>query len=501
MATPTTPAPPAALGAYTTSGLYTALEPTREDRLRRSFLPLFRQYRRTEWFQNWAETFRCAPQAVFVPRTVEQCQMIVELAKREGKAIRATGARHSPSDLWCTTGWMVRMNSMDKVLEIDTEKKTVTAQAGIILHALNKALHGHGLALRNIGSISDQSLAGVITTATHGTGWAYQCMSGDVLQLTLLLASGEIVTCSRGERQDLFLASLCGLGATGLILSAKVQLEPSFRLRESREKRPFPDVVRDLDSLAGRSEHTRVWWNPQADTAMVMLANRTYEVPSPAKGSFFWGTVMGHWVVEFLLFVSLAIPSITPGIGRLAASLDAASAVVVDDSYNIFNLDCLFKQYTTEWALPYENAAATLTELRAFLQAQEKDPKGLRAHYPIEVRFSAPDDIWLSPSYGRQTVWIGIVMYKPYGYDVPWRKWFDAFEALMLRQGGRPHWAKLHPLTPSELSAMYPKFGAFKKVLEDVDPEGVFRNEYVKRHVFGELGGNEPEAFSRRVAR
>ncbi|KZO97471.1 gulonolactone oxidase Lgo1 [Calocera viscosa TUFC12733] len=473
MATATTPA----LRAWTTLGLYTALEP------------------------NWAETFRCAPAAVFVPEGVGQCLLILELAKREGKTLRATGARHSPSDLWCTRGWMVRMDKIDKVLEIDTEKRTVTAQGGITLHALHKALHAEGLAMRNVGSISDQSLAGIIATATHGTGWDYGCMSADVLELTILLASGEFVTCSRTSRQDLFLASLCGLGAIGLIISAKVQLEPSFRLRESRQKLPFAAVVPELDSLAGRSEHTRVWWNPLSDTAMVMLANRTLDPAKPPKGSFFWGTFVGHWLVEFLLYVSLAVPSITPAIGRLAASLDPPSAVVTDDSYNIFNLDCLFRQYTTEWALPYENAAATLTELRAFLLAQQKDPRGLRAHFPIEVRFAKADDIWLSPGYGRQTCWIGIVMYKPYGYDVPWRKWFDAFEALMLSHGGRPHWAKLHPLTPQQLSAMYPKFGAFRLLLEDVDPTGVFRNEYVKRHVFGETVGNEPEAFSRIVAR
>ncbi|KZO97469.1 L-gulonolactone/D-arabinono-1,4-lactone oxidase [Calocera viscosa TUFC12733] len=432
--------------------------------------PSSRPSARTEWFQSWAETFRCAHAGVFVPESVDQCQLILELAKREGK----TGARHSPSDLWCTRGWMVRMDKMDKV---GTEKRTVTSQGGITLHALHKALHAKGLAMRNVGSISDQSFA-----------------------LTLL-ASGEVATCSRTARQELFLASLCGLGATGPILAAKVQLETSIRLRESRQKLPFAAVVPELDSVAGRSEHTRVWWNPLSDTAMVMLANRTLDPAKPLKGSFFWGTFVGHWLVEFLLYVSLAVPSITPAIGRLAASLDPPSAVVTDDSYNIFNLDCLFRQYTAEGALPSENVTATLTELRAFLLAQQKDPHGLRAHFPIGVRFAKAGDIWLSPGYGRQTCWIGIVMYKPYGYDVPWRKWFDALEALMLSHSGRPHWAKLHPLTPQQLSAMYPKFGAFRLLLEDVDPTGVFRNEYVTRHVFGEAVGNEPEAFSSIVAR
>ncbi|EJT97178.1 gulonolactone oxidase Lgo1 [Dacryopinax primogenitus] len=485
----------------TTEALYAALECIREDTLHRSLLPPFRKYRKTAWFQNWAETFRCTPQAVFAPRDFDQCKSILELAKREGKRLRAMGARHSPSDLWCTNEWMIRMDRIDRLIVWDSPKNSIVAPAGMTLHTLHRKLGINGLAMRNVGSISDQSIAGVISTATHGTGWDFPVISGDVLSLTILLANGEIVTCSKEVQQDLFLASLCGLGATGLILSVELQLERSFKLQESRERLPFEIVLKSLDLFAPASEHTRIWWNPQADTAMLMLASRSSAPLSPAKSSWFWGTVVGHWYLEFLLWLSLAYPDLTGWIGRFASGLDAKKVVVVDQSWKIFNLDCLFRQYTTEWALPASQAQSALSALRALLATEAKKPHGLRPHFPIEIRWSDADEIWLSPSYGRKTCWVGIVQYKPYGIDVPWRGVFDAFESIMLSHGGRPHWAKLHPLTPEQLGEMYPRFADFKRLLERVDPEGIWRNEYVRRHVFGEWEGQGADVYSKRVPR
>lgn len=57
-----------------------------------------------------------------------------------------------------------------------------------------------------------------------------------------------------------------------------------------------------------------------------------------------------------------------------------------------------------------------------------------------------------------------------------------------MRHGGRPHWAKAHGLRPDYLRTLYPCFGDFVKVLEEVDPAGMFRNPYVRRHIFGEEG-------------
>ena len=170
----------------------------------------------------------------------------------------------------------------------------------------------------------------------------------------------------------------------------------------------------------------------------------------------------------------------------------------------ILSFSFQYPQHTTEWAIPYENAQACLREFRDYLQKEFQDPNGIRPHFPVEVRFSAADDIWLSPSYGQRTCWIGIVQYKyvpclsrymqyfwfwfflrPYGYNVPYRKLFQAYEDIVGRYQGRPHWAKAHQLGPDSLQKLYPHFGEFRRVIEDVDPKGIFRNDYVQRHIMG----------------
>ncbi|KAI0946179.1 hypothetical protein AcV7_010218 [Taiwanofungus camphoratus] len=437
-------------------------------------------------FINWGLSYVCTPLAVFEPESEYHCQLVLELARREGKSVRAAGVGHSPSDLACTSGYMLRTEKLNKIIEVSAEKNYVVAQAGITLHALHAELEAHGLAMINVGSISDQTLGGIVTTATHGSGIAFKVLSTHVLSLVLLLADGSRVECSRHERSDLFMASLCGLGSTGIILQVRLEVQPAFRLKELQRTVAFDDAVHNLDTIVHAAEHVRLWWFPQAGVVRVSSADRTLEVRDtgscPASGLLTY--------FQFLLFLGRFFSSLNPWIGRLGAWLVRDEIVAVDDSHRIFNVDCKYPQFTTEWAIPYENTRACLRELRSWLEEEHADPRGLRPHFPIEIRFSDSDDIWLSPSNGSRTCWIGIIQYKPYGLNVPYRKLFTRFESILTRHSGRPHWAKAHHLRPEDIRRLYPRFDDFIGVLEEVDPHGMLRNEYVQRHFFGK---REPE--------
>ncbi|KAJ8587958.1 L-gulonolactone D-arabinono-1,4-lactone oxidase [Rhizopogon salebrosus TDB-379] len=450
-------------------------------------------------FANWSQTFTCSPLAIFEPETEYHCELILELARREGRVVRAVGVGHSPNDLACTTGYMLRTTKLNRLLEIHADKRYVIAQAGITLDALHAELANNGLAMINVGSISDQTLGGIVTTATHGTGINYGVISTHVMGLSLLLADGSRVFCSRHERPDLFIASICGLGSTGLILTVTLEVEPAFRLKEVQQSVKFHECVRSLDSLVTASEHVRFWWFPAADTVRIFSADRTAEPPKPA-GSWLWDSFVGFHVVQFLLFVARYILSLNNVTCRFASWLASTKVTTIDDSFRIFNLDCRYHQHTTEWAIPYANTKACLRDLHDWIGQELSDPEGLRPHWPIEVRFSDSDDIWLSPSNGRKTCWIGIVQFKPYGFDVPYKKLFERFEAILYRHGGRPHWAKPHHLRPETLRRLYPQFDHFIRVLHAVDSRGMFRNEYVERHIFGKTGPEyDDRVFKRRA--
>ncbi|KAM5532677.1 hypothetical protein V8D89_013646 [Ganoderma adspersum] len=449
-------------------------------------------------FTNWGLTYSCRPLCVFEPENEAQCELVLELARREGKKVRVAGVGHSPSDLACTSEYMLRTEKLDKVLEVNREKRYVVAQSGITLNALHAALGKHGLAMKNIGSISDQTLGGVVTTATHGSGIHYPVISMDVLALVLLLADGSRVRCSREENADLFLASICGLGSTGLILEVTLDVSPAFRLKEVQESHPFDEVVRDLDTIAHAAEHVRLWWFPHAGVVRVSSSNRTHEPRKPVY-TWLWHSLIGYHLIQFLFFLSRYVTSLNVWVGRFGAWLVSDRTVAVDDSHLIFNVDCKYPQYTTEWAIPYERTQACLAELRAWLDEELASPSGVRPHFPVEIRFSSADDIWLSPSNGQQTCWIGLIQYKPYGTNVPYRKLFSRFEQIMLRHSGKPHWAKTHPLRPDDLRKIYPRFDDFIHLVERVDPHGVFRNPYVERHFFGKHGPQYDErAFKKR---
>ncbi|KAK7030045.1 FAD-binding PCMH-type domain-containing protein [Favolaschia claudopus] len=436
-------------------------------------------------FVNWGLSYECKPLAIFEPENERDCELVLAFARKEGRALRAVGVGHSPSDLACTGDFMLRTTKLNKLLEVNLEKLYVVVQAGITLSDLHCELAKHGLAMRNVGSISDQTLGGIVATASHGSGIGAPSMSCDVSTLTILLADGSRVSCSRTERPDLFFASLCGLGATGIVLTIQLEVERAFLLRDELCSRTFEDVVTNLDGLVRSSQYARFWWIAATHTVKCSAVNRTLEAKRPPI-PWFWSVFMAYHVVQFLLSIGRYIPYVNTLTGRFVAWLSSGSVTLIDDSHTIFNVECRYPQHTTEWAIPFSNAPACLRALHDWMDGEAANPQGIRPHFPFEIRFSAADDIWLSPGYGRETCWVGIAQYRPYGLNVPYTRFFRTFESIMTQHGGRPHWAKAHHFGPEELKKLYPRFDDFVRVLKEVDPEGIFRNEYVRRHIFGE---------------
>lgn len=161
---------------------------------------------------------------------------------------------------------------------MNIEKEYVLVEGGMSLHDLHIVLAKHGLAMSNLGSISDQSIAGIITTATHGTGINFGVIPTHVLALDIMRPDGVTLHCSNDSNFDLFQASRCGLGATGFIISVKLKVEKAFRLRERRSVIKFDDAVNRIDEIAHSAEHAKLWWFPSTGSMRYYGADRTYEV-------------------------------------------------------------------------------------------------------------------------------------------------------------------------------------------------------------------------------
>ncbi|KAI8984386.1 L-gulono-gamma-lactone oxidase [Mycotypha africana] len=430
-------------------------------------------------FQNWAKTFSCKPELLFTPTSEEQVKKIICLAKSLNKQVKVCGVGHSPSDLACTNGFMVDIGGMNKLLNVDKKNCRATVEAGMQLHQLHKVLRENGLALSVLGSISDQTVAGVMATASHGTGANYGCLSTAIVDLTLVTAEGDILYCSLTENEDIFQAARCSLGALGIITRITLQAEADFKLEAIQEPYKFSDILNQWDETIHSSEHTRIWWYPHTDDCVVWKANRTNKDISRSGPSYWMERHFGFHIYQAMLNVTRYSPSMIPYLTKfMFRTLHSQPLHVVDVSNKVFNFDCLFPQYVNEWAIDWKDAPDALRKLDKFINDNE-----LKVHFPVEIRFVDEDDIWLSPCYGRKTCYIGVIMYRPYGKPVPYKKYWKGYENIMREYNGRPHWAKAHGQSKNDLEASYPKFQDFLRIRQKLDPDGMFLNDYLKRHV------------------
>ena len=219
----------------------------------RPALPLRTSYQHT----TWAGTFRSFPEVYIQPRSIEQLAEVVKLASRLRKRICVTGCGHSPSDLTCTSKILINLDHLDTILNLD-DGNVVTMQAGIRLHGLNVWLKARGLAMPNIGSIDQQSIAGAIATSTHGSSLFHGILSQSVLGLKIMLADGTIVSCSKDQNLDLFRAALVSLGTLGVVIEVTFQAVPAFNIEWEQTLLPMDQILQDWDkSLWSAHEYTR----------------------------------------------------------------------------------------------------------------------------------------------------------------------------------------------------------------------------------------------------
>ncbi len=223
---------------------------------------------------TWARTFHSRPELYIQPESLQEIQKVVTLARRIRKRVVTVGCGHSPSDLTCTSSWMINLDNYKEVLKVDVERKTITVQSGIRLHELNLKGKEHGLTMPNLGSIADQSLAGAIATATHGSSLSHGLLSDNVQSLRIVLANGQAVRCSAAQSPDLFRAALVSLGALGIIVEIEFRMIEASNVEWEQTIRPIEDVLADWNhALWTSDEFVRVWWLPYMKRAVVWRAS------------------------------------------------------------------------------------------------------------------------------------------------------------------------------------------------------------------------------------
>ncbi|MGH3384131.1 MAG: D-arabinono-1,4-lactone oxidase [Nocardioidaceae bacterium] len=432
-------------------------------------------------WQNWAGTESVAAARVAEPRSAEEVAACVEQAAGDGLRVKAVGAGHSFTGVAVTDGVRLDLGALDRLIDV-TDDGLVTVGAGITLHRLNDLLWEHGLALTNLGDIDRQTLAGAVSTGTHGTGARFGGLATQIRGLELVPADGSRVRCSAGERPDLFAAARVGLGALGVITAVTLQVEPAYALHAREEPARLPDVLETLDDLVDGNDHLDFYWFPHTDRVLTKRNNRVPVADGlrPAGRVRGWvdDELLSNRVFELVNRVGRRAPKLIPSVNQVSARALTAREYV-DRSYRVFASRRTVRFREMEYAVPRAAVADVLTAVDGWVRTHDE-----RISFPVEVRFSAADDIWLSTAYDRDTAYVAVHQYHRTPYDT----YFDAVEQIMTQAGGRPHWGKLHTLGADDLRPLYPRFDDFVRLRDGVDPAGLFANPYLTR-VLGRPAG------------
>jgi L-gulonolactone oxidase len=359
------------------------------------------------------------------------------------------------------------------VLDVDRGSGRVKVEAGITLRELNRRLDRLGLALENLGDIDRQTLAGAISTGTHGTGERYPNLSAQIEAMELVTADGTTVELSADSDPDGFRAARIGIGALGAVYSVTLRTVPPFRIDRVDRRRPLEETLTGLDELVAGSDHFEFYVFPYTDWANCRESRRTHEPadpPNPVAG-YLQEVVFENWVGSALAGVARTVPATIPTLSRLA-SAGAGVPRKLDHSFRVFASERRIKFTEMEYGVPREHAREAIRDVLEIANRPD-----LKVAFPIEVRFVAPDDAMLSPSFERDTAYIAVHQDR----KSDWRTYFSAVATAMAKYGGRPHWGKRHFLGAEELRQLYPRFDDFLAVRRRCDPQGLFANEYTDR--------------------
>jgi len=413
------------------------------------------------------------PAARAQPASEDEVAELIRDAASTGVRVKVVGAGHSWSDIACTDGMLLSLDRLDRVLEVHEDRREVTVEAGIRLRALNAALAERGLALPVLGSIAEQSVAGAISTATHGSAPRLPNLAGLVTRLRMVLADGSVVDLSADRDPDLFAAARVGLGALGVITRVTLRFVPAFRLEEICEPMRFDEALDKVPDLAAGEELVKLWWLPHTDAVQVFRYRRT-EAPSRFRRAARWvdEAIVNRGVFALLLRTGRIWPALIPKANRLVRAAYFRPRRTVAASHQALTLAMPPSHQEIEYALPRELAAESLRRTRALVERDR-----LRVNFIAELRFVAGDDAWMSPDYRRDSAHLGAYMAS--APDLP--RYFSTFEAEMLALGGRPHWGKQFAATAEQLRGAYPEYDRFDALRRKVDPQGVFGNAFLER--------------------
>lgn len=421
--------------------------------------------------KNWSGLLEWNPQEIAYPASEEEIVNVIKRAADSGLRIRTIGSGHSFTPLCQTEEILLSLDKHQGIIAVDPETKIVRVKAGTKIRALNEALAAVGLALENMGDIDVQSIAGAISTGTHGTGIQFGNLCTQIVALRFVNGVGELVACSRSEHPDLFRAAVLSLGALGVLTEVSLRCVPAYNLELKVEKRKLEAVRNTFLEINKQNRHFEFYWFP--NTAYVMtkelnISNQPVNKDSTAE--YLQEMLLENYAFKLVCELSCKIPSLTNRLSGIAAAT-ISEFKKCKPSHRVFSTQRIVRFNEMEYNVPIEAYAEVSREIERWVAKHNR-----KIVFPLENRFVKGDDLYLSPAYQRDSAYIAVHAYHKKDH----KAYFAGLEDIFRAYNGRPHWGKMHTQSQEELQQRYPEFETFQRIRETHDPQGLFMNPYLQ---------------------
>lgn len=425
---------------------------------------------------NWARNVHAKLDYFHSPKSVQEVQSIVDSCRIREVSLRVVGASHSFSSVAQADKDALSLENLRGLISYDKNLMEARLWAGTYLHEAVTHLHSAGMAFENMGDIQEQTIAGAISTGTHGTGIEFGSLSNQVIAWTWVDGKGKLRHHRRSD-DDLSKALSLSLGLLGVLVDVTIKTVPIYSLRIENSKQNFDKALADWSTDLHANRHLEWFYFPGIDTVQLKKTNTVEFVKqsSTSKVSDF----IKDGVIETVGFKVISEACrLRP---RLSRKLTAFSANNIPTGskqgiyYEVLPTPRLVKFTEVEYALPLALFEVVMEEIHHFLKAHP-----FYVHFPIECRVTAGEDAFLSPTQNGDTVFLAFHMYKGMN-DMPYFKWVHT---IMQKYGGRPHFGKMNNLTSCMLPELYPSLNQFLTQRETNDPNNVFLSHYMKGLLF-----------------
>ena len=411
------------------------------------------------------------PKAYLEPPTETELVNIVQKARQEGRKIRVVGSGHSWSPIVPSGDLLLSLDQWQGIVSIDETNQVAEVKAGTKIWRLGELLHEKGWGMENFGDINRQSLAGAISTGTHGSGIGFGTLSTQAVGFTIITGNGEVVACSAQENPDLFKAAQVSMGLLGIITKIRIRIIPAQVLKAVKRTRYLDDTLANLDEHL-QNRHFEFYWFPGTQYTYHKTMNTTQE---PAKPLGWKHRFQDIFIENYLLWVICQLVKVFPAMAKRVSNF--SGKVLKDGQFVNYNHRLLSQPRLvtfTDWefAFPVEKFTEVIKSMEAVMKQQN-----LKEHFPLVCRFVKGDDIPLSPAYGRDTAYVSFHTYGKRKNP----EYLKHMEQVVKSFEGRPHWGKFHTYTTSELQALYPEWETFMSIREQVDPQQIFVNDYLQK--------------------